>query len=69
MIAQTSEIDQKIEQWHRTFEELRQTWNEWCSKNAVNYDSASEAWGAFVDEQRKHQSRVDSGNFKSFLVC
>lgn len=68
MIAQTSEIDQRIEQWHRNFEELRQTWDEWCLKNAVHYDSASKAWGAFVDEQRQRQTRIKSGNFMSKLM-
>ena len=65
MIAQTSDIDQRIEQWYRNFEELRQTWDEWCLKNARDYDSVSKAWSAFVDEQWQYQTRVNSSNSKS----
>lgn len=53
------ELDPKIERWHQDFEKMKRNWADWCVKNATNYDSATQAWGAFIREHQQQAFHFD----------
>ena len=55
-------IDPKIERWHQDFDELQHVWTAWCAQNASRYTTASQAWYAFVTEQRLNSFKIDFGD-------
>ena len=52
-------IEPKIERWHQDFDKLQQIWIAWCAQNASRYATASQAWNAFVNEQRLNSFKID----------
>jgi hypothetical protein len=52
-------IDTNIERWHCDFERLNESWALWCEENATKYNTASQAWSAFIDEQRPKGLTID----------
>jgi hypothetical protein len=60
MSAQKYQVDPTIEQWHHNFDEVQKLWAEWCAINATRFDTAVEAWGAFIKEYQQQTSY--SGN-------
>ena len=55
-------VDPKIERWHQDFDKLQHIWTAWCAKNASRYATASQAWTAFVTEQRLNSFKIDIGD-------
>lgn len=55
-------IDPKIERWHQDFDKLQHIWAVWCVQNATRYATASQAWNAFVAEQRLNSFKIDLGD-------
>jgi hypothetical protein len=66
MTAQTNIVDPVIEQWHHNFERVAEAWKAWCEENAVRYDTASQAWRVFVEQQRLSRWRFDLDQPVSF---
>ena len=59
MAAQGNLIDPTIEQWHHNFEQIAESWKVWCEENATRFDTASQAWRVFVEQQRIDRWRFD----------
>lgn len=55
MATQMYQTDPMIEQWHHNFEQVQRLWADWCVENATRFDSATEAWAAFIKEYQ-HQT-------------
>lgn len=47
-----SRSEKEINQWHKDFEQTRQHWQEWLTRNFDNFQSTKDAWNAFTAQQQ-----------------
>jgi len=62
MATQKYQVDPMIEQWHYNFEQVQQLWADWCVHNATRFDTAAEAWGAFIKEYQQQTSNYGNAS-------